>query len=250
YAVYDVLQHSLLGLAVIGAGMAYLAYRLPRVREAMTFPRIAERLTLAWTSRVVPIGIVAMALFAVQNGLQRTSAVFDWTFGLWGALLPPALLLFSILHGFLSIGLLFVVVYPLLPFKIGYLKAVTLALFLLLGFVAGIGTDERLITSLDGLLVGRLVYYLGVPLLIGLYFDVDQIVQAQQAQDAPGHSGSGQTRTEAWLSYVKQLRGMAGTIGAVVSLVAPGAYAFVTGTPLLTSQFDLLDRLLSLSLPT
>jgi hypothetical protein len=49
--------------------------------------------------------------------------------------------------------------------------------------------------------------------------------------------------------YLRQLQGLVGTVGSIASLVAPGAYAFIAGAPLVTTYFDILDKLLRLTLP-
>jgi hypothetical protein len=251
FSLYDALQQSLSALLLLLSGLAFLAYRLPRSGQEMSGRRIAGRLELAWKSRVIPIGIGLMALFAAQNGLQRTAAVLGPAFGPWEAFLPSALLLLSITLVLVSVGVLFIVLYPLLPSHIGYVRAAWLALFLLVLFAFGIGGDARLVASLEELLFGRLVLYLGVPLIIGMYFDLVQTAQAPRSRDgglAEGGAGPNPALGETWKTYVRDLRGQIGTVGALASVLAPGVYSFVTGSPLLATQFDLIDRLLSLPL--
>lgn len=59
-------------------------------------------------------------------------------------------------------------------------------MFLTLIFVFGLGSDERLIVTLDTLVLSRFVYYLGVPLLIGLYFDIQQFRIHNEANQRAG----------------------------------------------------------------
>jgi hypothetical protein len=249
FASFDVLQKSLLGLAVIGVGMLYLARRASRIGDKMHGEQVIDRLKTLWKSRFVPIGIALMILFAVENGLPSTSAILGSTLGLAGAVLMPVLLLISVVQGFLTIGALFIMVYPALPFKAGYLKALTLGLFLLALFLVGTGADDRLISSIDSLVVGRLVYYVSVPLLIGLYFDIVQFMRAEQAKQlAEGKPAAALTIEQAAPMYFKQLQGWVGTLGALASLVAPGAYALFAGTPLVTTYFDIIGKLAAVSL--
>ncbi len=249
FASFDVLQKSILALAIIGLGMLYLAYRTPRIGEKMHATEIIDRVKTLRKSRFVPIGIVVMILFAAQNGLQSTTAVLGSSLGLLGTVLMPVLLLVSIVQGFLAIGALFIMVYPVLPFKAGYLKALTLALFLLALFIFGTGADDRLVSTFESLIVGRLVYYISVPLLIGLYFDIVQFMRVEQAKlDAEGKSGTPLTIEQAAPMYFKRVQGLIGTIGALASLVAPGAYAVFAGTPLVTTYFDILGKLAAVSL--
>lgn len=249
FAVFDVLQKSLLGLALLGMGAAYFLYRRPRVDNQMSATRILDRFRSAWKSRLIPIGVVLLILFAAQNGLQSTAAVLGSTLGIWGTLLMPILLLVSIVQGFLAVGFLFILVYPMLPFKAGYLKALALGVFLLLIFILGTGADDSLVSAFESLIVGRLVYYLSVPLLIGLYFDIINFMHAERdKQKAAGKRAEELTIEKAAPMYLKQLQGVLGTVGAIASLVVPSAYAHLVGNPLVTTYFDILSKLVSLSL--
>jgi hypothetical protein len=117
-------------------------------------------------------------------------------------------------------------------------------------FVIGTASDDRLVTVLNTLIVGRLVYYLSVPLLIGVYFDFDRFNREEQArQMARGKPSQAITWKETVPIYLKQLQGLVGTVGSIASLVAPGAWAFFAGAPLVTTYFDILDKLLKLTLP-
>ncbi len=48
--------------------------------------------------------------------------------------------------------------------------------------------------------------------------------------------------------YFKRLQGLIGTVGTLASLVAPGAYALFSGTPLVTTYFDIIGKLATISL--
>lgn len=249
FAAFDVLQKSLLGLAIIGLGMLYLARRTAHTGDRMHGTEIVYRVKSIWKSRFVPLGIVVMILFAAQSGLQSTTAVLGSSLGLLGSVLMPILLLISIVQGFLATGALFIMVYPVLPFKAGYLKALSLALFLLALFMVGTGADDRLVSTFESLIVGRLVYYVSVPLLIGLYFDIVQFMRAEdERQTAEGKSAAPLTIEQAAPMYFKRVQGLIGTVGALASLVAPGAYALFAGTPLVTTYFDILGKLAAVSL--
>ncbi|HEX7588233.1 MAG TPA: hypothetical protein VF478_07955 [Anaerolineae bacterium] len=249
FASFDVLQKSFLGLALIGLGLWYVSRRTARSGDKMHGTEVVYRIRSLWKSRFVPLGIVLMILFAAQSGLQSTTAVLGSSLGLLGTIVMPLLLLISIIQGFLAIGALFILVYPVLPFKSGFLKALALALFLLSLFIVGTGADDRLISTFESLIVGRLVYYVSVPLLIGLYFDIVQFMRTEQEkQVADGKTAAPLTIDQAAPMYFKRIQGLVGTVGALASLVAPGAYALFAGTPLVTTYFDILGKLAAVSL--
>jgi hypothetical protein len=247
-ALFDALQKSLLGLAVLGIGIAYVLRHLKNNSEGMNYVEVIARLKLAWNGRLIPIGFVILILFAAQNGLQSTTAVLGSTPSILRALAPPLLLFISILTSFLATGLLFIILYPILPFHIGYLKAAAFGLFLLLIFFVGIGADENLASTWQTLIIGRFVYYLGVPLLIGLFFDITAL-----ARELPTGTGTGEPTPAPRLTAkviperLKDLRTLLSTLGSIITLVAPGIYAYFAHEPLLINYFDLLETLLSLS---
>ena len=115
--------------------------------------------------------------------------------------------------------------------------------------MVGTGADDRLVSTFESLIVGRLVYYVSVPLLIGLYFDIVQFMRAEdERQTAEGKSAAPLTIEQAAPMYFKRVQGLIGTVGALASLVAPGAYALFAGTPLVTTYFDILGKLAAVSL--
>lgn len=252
-ATFDALQKSLVALVLLGAGLAYLAWRMgrPQLSPTIALDEIGRRLALAWRSRIIPVGTLLMVLFAFQNGLQSTNAILSNSLGLWGRLVALALLIVSIFHGLLATGVLFIAIYPLLPFKSGYLKAITFSAFVLLVFITGTGSDDRLISTLGTLIAGRLVYYLSVPLLVGLYFDVDRFRHSETAGAPAGEPAQPAPAPLAALSgYFKQVQGLATSALSIASLVAPGLAAYLTGTPVVTTYFDLLQKIFSLTLPS
>ena len=138
----------------------------------------------------------------------------------------------TIVASFLALGLLFLVVYPLLPFGVGYLKALVFGAYLGALFLVGVGADERLIVTLPQLLIGRAVYYLSVPVLIGIYLDLKQ--HSPRPQSDPVADAK---------PYLERLRTQINVVGAIVSILAPAVYASVAKSPVVTSYFDLLNQL-------
>ncbi len=247
-ALFDAMQKSLLSLAVLGIGIVYVLYRLKKGSERMNYSAVISRLKLAWKIRLIPIGLILLILFAAQNGLQSTTAVLGPLPSILRALMPPILLFISILTSFLTIGLLFILLYPVLPFNVGYLKAAVFGLFLLLIFFVGIGADETLASTWQTLITGRLVYYLGVPLLIGLFFDV-----TVPAQEPPTDTSTEMLTPDAQLTakvvseHLKDLRTLLSAVASIATLVAPSIYAYLAREPLLINYFDLLKTLSSLT---
>ena len=248
-ATMDVFQKSLPSLLVVGVGVAYVQRRLPRAEKGLEAPTVVRRFRTAWRSRLIPIGGALLVLFAAQNGLRSTTAVLGGSLGPWSLPLGPLLLLVSIVEGYLAIAALYLFLYPALPFQTGYLKAASLAAYLLVIFTLGLGADDRLLSTLPALLVGRAIYYLGVPLLIGLYFDIDRFRRQQTGKQSAGTTANVATFDQAATTYLERVHGVVSTAGSIVALVAPQAYALVTGNPLVVNYFDLLAKLLSQAKP-
>lgn len=249
--VYDVVQKSLPAMALIAGGGAYISYRFHQMTSNLqraSDPALSLRFKVARQSWLVPLGIVAMTALAAQNDLHNTAAVFGPALGIWGPILIPVLLFLSVLLALSAIALLFILLYPVLPFGPGYLKAALFGAYLLALFVLGVGSDDRLITSLDSLLIGRLVYYLSVPMLIGLYFEINQFMREENARrQASKEPAEKLTIEKATGLYLKRVQGLAGTLSGVLSLVAPPIYALLFNQPLVTTYFDLLEKLINLS---
>jgi hypothetical protein len=162
--------------------------------------------------------------------------------------MPPLLLFISILTSFLAIGWLFTLLYPVLPFKLGYIKAVVFGLFLLLIFYFGIGTDENLASTWQNLMIGRLVYYTGMPLLIGLFFDSS--TASNESANSPGNGeqvSDGRLSAKAIATSLQDIRTLLSTFGSIATLLAPTIYAYFTHEKLLINYFDLLQIMVSLA---
>ena len=170
--------------------------------------------------------MLLLTVFTFERSLTTTAAYAE-TFAQWTQGFESALLLVSIVASFLALAALFLVIYPLLPFSVGYLKALVFGAYLVALFLVGVGADERLIITLPELLIGRAVYYLSVPVLIGIYLDLKQ--HARPASDAK--------------PYLERLRTQINIAGAIASILAPAIYASVAKSPVVTSYFDLLNQL-------
>jgi hypothetical protein len=239
-ALFDAMQQSLLSLIVLGIGIAYILLRLKNENAQMSSEEVIHRLKSAWCNRLVPVGFILLILFAAQNGLQSTSAVLGPLPIFLSVLLPPVLLFISILTSFLAIGLLFLILYPLLPSNVGYLKALIFGLFLLLIFYLGIAADEELASTWQTLMVGRFVYYTCVPLLLGLLLDTslnakNQVTSGSQEEVQPNKKVSTKDMVE-WLR----------TLSSLAIIVVPSLYAYFTQDKLVMNYFDLLQMLLKL----
>lgn len=242
-SVFDVLQRSLLALLLLVAGCAFVAVRLRSAGTDAEPSQVIGRLRSAANSRFVQLGLVLLVVFAAEHGLRTTTAVLGNSLGVWTTLGVPLLLLVSVVESFLAIGLLFVAAYPVVPFKAGYLKAVVFSTWLLLIFVVGVGSDDRLLANLFTLVVGRFVYYLSVPLLLGLYFDIDAFRRTELAKGPDGPPRE-LTFQKAAATYLQGVQGQLGAASALLGIVAPRAFAAVSGAPLVANYFDLMEKLL------
>jgi hypothetical protein len=251
-SIYDVVQKSLPALILMMCGAAYVVYHLHRPNATLSEKQYGEglrhRFQVVRRGWLLPLAILVMSAFALQHDLRQTAAIFGPSLGLWGPILTPILVLISVLLALSAIALLFILLYPLLPFQAGYLKALVLGGYLLALFVLGVGSDDRLITVLDTLVVGRLIYYLSVPMLIGLYLDIDAVRLAGGGErEKTGEPGETITLAEAATLYLKRLQGIVGTAGVILSLAVPSLYAILSDQLLVTSYFDLLEQLIRLS---
>jgi hypothetical protein len=209
---------------------------------------LQRRFKLAFGSRVVPVAMIVLIAFAVVNDLSSTYGN-EIQLSIWPLLSPiviPLLATISVFLAFTSIALLFILVYPFLPSSAGYIKATLFALFLFLVFLFGIGTDDRLIEVLPRILIGRVLYYLSVPMLIGLYFDINEFMQKENKRlSSTGAEKKSLTFQSASNMYFKNLQGVAGTLVSILSIVAPAVYAFISSEPIIVTYFDLIRLLLS-----
>ena len=119
---------------------------------------------------------------------------------------------------------------------------------MLLIFLFGIGADENLVSTWQTFIPGRLVYYTGVPLLIGLFFEI-AIPKDRPADGAPVDAARLDfPQTLKFVSeHLKDLRTQLSTLGTIATLAAPGIYAYLTHEPLLMNYFDLIQTLLRIS---
>jgi hypothetical protein len=101
--------------------------------------------------------------------------------------------------------------------------------------------------SLPKILVGRVLYYLSVPMLIGVYLDINDFMQKEnKRRSAEGEESQGiNFRTTSSL-YFKDFREVIGTLAGIVLLVAPTVYAFLSSQPVMVTYFSLLEKLLLL----
>jgi hypothetical protein len=126
-------------------------------------------------------------------------------------------------------------------------KAAAFSLGLFLVFLFGIGTDDRLILSLPNILVGRVIYYVSVPMLIGVYRDINEFMKKEnKRRTSQGEEENVLDFQAASSMYFKNLRGILGTVASIVSLAAPTVYAFFSSQPVILTYFDLLEKLVLL----
>jgi hypothetical protein len=161
----------------------------------------------------------------------------------------PLLDLVSVFITLVSLAVLFVLVYPFLPFQTGYMKAVLFAAFLFFLFLFGVGTSDGLMLSLPNILLGRLVYYLSVPMLIGVYFDINDLMETENVRRATVEKEAKPLGfREAGNMLFNNLQGWVGTLVGILSVLAPSLYALVSNQTPITSYFSLLQQLVLLPL--
>jgi hypothetical protein len=255
-SLFDALDKSLLAFLILCMGGLHIIRQAfqskadgARQNEDILGDDQRRRWKLAFGNRLVPIAILILMTFAILNDLSSTYAndMQVLLSPLVAPVLIPLLVLVSVFLTFASIALLFVLVYPYLPFKMGYLKAAVFALFLFAVFLFGIGTDDRLIASLPNILLGRVIYYLSMPMLIGVYLDIQAFMQKENkrrsAEDEEKKTIDFQTASSL---YFKNIQGIVSTLLGILSLVAPTAYAFLSSQPVFVTYFNLLERLILL----
>ena len=256
-ALYDAFNKSLLALLILFAGVLYISVHAIRSstkrgkrEDGNTFGKdLQSRLNLVLGNRIVPVAVIVLTLFAIVNDLFSTYAN-EMQIRISPLLTPiaiPLLSFISVFLAFTSIALLFVLVYPFLPSASGYIKATIFAVFLFLVFLFGIGTDDRLIASLPNILVGRVIYYVSVPLLIGLYIDIHEFMRNENNRLASeGKEKEPISFRAASSTYLKNLQSLFGTLAGILSFVLPSIYAFSASQPVLITYFDLLEKLVLL----
>jgi hypothetical protein len=255
--LFDALDKSLLALLLLFGGWCLIMQRAmgkpaTGISRTQTFGiQLHNRLKLAFGNRIVPVSILVLILFALVNDLSSTYAN-EMQFSISPLLAPvliPILSLVSVFLTFTGIASLFVLVYPYIPSRVGYLKATFFALFLFLIFLFGIATDDRLIAALPTMLVGRILYYFSVPLLIGVYFDIDEYMQKENKRRAKAGTDTERISFQTASSlYLRNLQGVTSTLAGIISLVVPSLYAFLSSQPVLGTYFNLLEKLILLPL--
>lgn len=256
-SLYDAFAKSLLALIILYAGCLYLKQRItqnlegksPQMNEKKIEIDLQRRWKLVIGSRIISVAIIVLMIFAVANELSSTFAN-EMQISLSPLLAPiviPVLSFISVLLAFTSIALLFILIYPFLPTRIGYMKAIIFALFLFLVFLFGVGTDNRLIAALPNILVGRVIYYLSMPMLIGVYFDINVFMQKENKRiTGEGRKKNTINFQTASIMYFKNLQGITSTLVGIISLVAPSVYAFLSNQPVIVTYFSLLEKLVLL----
>ena len=248
-SLYDAFDRSLLALIMLTLGGWYISCRQEGGATENFGRDLRERFQLAFHNRLILISIFILIIFALGKDLSSTYAN-EIHISIAPYLAPvviPLLAVVSVSISFIGIALLFVLVYPYLPTRTGYIKATIFALFLFLVFLFGIGTDDRLIASLPGILVGRVIYYFSVPILIGISFDINDFMArenkrlAQEDQEVENINFMAAGRL-----YFKNLQGLVGTLTGILSLVAPSLYAYLASQPVFVTYFSLLEKLVLL----
>jgi hypothetical protein len=256
-ALYDAFDKSLLALLILLMAGSYIirsgsaSQGDSAAQNENTFGNdFQRRWNQAFGNRIIPLGILILMIFATLNNLSSTYANDLQVLlpPLVAPLVVPVFAVISVFVSFSSIAWLFILVFPFLPFTTGYLKAGVFALLLFLVFFFGIGTDPQLIDSLPTILIGRFLYYVSVPMLIGVYLDIQEFTQQEDERlSKDGEEKKGINR-EAVSLYFKNLQGILGMVVGILSLVAPALYTFLSGQPTMVTYFDLLEKLISLQI--
>jgi hypothetical protein len=252
-ALYDAFDKRFLAMLIlcIAGGTvinrAFMNVRSsPHQKENKFGNDLHRRWKLAFGNRIIPLAILLLMFFAAFHDLTSTYAneMRILLPALFAPLIIPLLVIVSIFLTFACIAILFVLVYPFIPFNTGYLKAAVFALVLFLVFLFGIGTDDRLIASLPNILVGRVIYYLSVPMLIGAFLDINEFMQKEnKLRSAEGKEQTKLNLRSASSLYFKDLHGLVSTLAGILSLVLPTVYASLASQPVISTYFTLLEKL-------
>ena len=257
-ALYDAFDKSILSLLIFLAAFLYNyilrqaaadqaspAVRLRQKRRFQT--ELQRRWNGVFQNKTVVLAMLVLMIFAVGNDLRRIFAnpIQVSLPPLVAVLAIPLLVFASVFLTFAGIALLFILVYPYLPWKQGYLKAAVFALILFLIFLFGIGTDDRLIEFLPNLLIGRVIFYLSIPLLIGMTSDIYEFMARENKRLAAQGGQKGKiTFQEAAVQYLRHLQGVFGTLAGIASLAAPVVYGYFSNQPVIVTYFSLLQKLM------
>jgi hypothetical protein len=251
-SVLDALQKSLPAILLAGGLIFMIFWRYnesPSKQGIDYIPNIPDRLHAAWRSPFLWIGLFTLSIFVISNDVTSTAEVLAPSLGVIRFLLSPLLLFLSVVLSFLSTGGLFLLLYPSLPFREGYLKAIVFTLGLLVIFIFGVGGDDRFVTALPVMLVGRFIYYLSAPLLIGIFMEVYIAEETRKASQGTEKTAEKKEVTGyAFNQMSDPLKRFLGPLGSLISLVAPALFAWVSNQPLITSYYDVLEILIQFTL--
>ena len=147
-----------------------------------------------------------------------------------------------------AIALLFACLYDW--FKIGdweppvYIKAGIFMLLLLVIFFAGIGSHQVKLTGNSNisfalflgkqaeLLIGRVIFYLGVPLLIGVFIEYKKVKHTDPDLNI--------------IKYVGNYRPIISIVGAILSILAPGFLKLISQQEALITLGQIFDQILKI----
>jgi hypothetical protein len=256
-SLYDAFDKSLLSLVIFLAAGWYILHEISAdngdnpLRKKIRFRAdLQKRWNRVFRNWIVVLALLVLVLFAVSNDLPRIFAnpVQVSLPAPVAFLAIPVLVFVSVFLTFAGIALLFILVYPYLPFRQGYLKAAVFALVLFLVFLFGVGTDDRLIEFLPNLLIGRVIYYLSMTLLIGITLDIYEFMERENKQLAAQGSKKQKMRfQEAAGQYLKKFQGAVGTLAVIASLALPTVYSYFSNQPVIITYFGLLQKLIQIS---
>ncbi len=147
-----------------------------------------------------------------------------------------------------AILLLFTIMYDAIPTNLGYLKAFIFVLPLLLIFFLGIGTINvalpvtgrgpietiLFLNQLEALLIGRTIFYLSIPLFIGLYLEF----QRQKEQS------DGKKTVQEFLGQPKSIVSL---VTVILSTLAPTLFEQFTNQEVIATFADIIEQLLIVS---
>lgn len=210
----------------------------PQSNEPRDKPQAAIEPSLSWLHSlnqilqrpIIIIGIIILALVALSPVTNPLNAI-----------------IFNLVT-LLAISILFIILYQFLPTSVGYYKAILFIIPFIFIFLLGIGAASIPLTSptnsttshfvlflnqLGALILGRLIYYLTVPLFIGLYLEYTQ--QRQRGQ------------VENLRQFLVSAKSLIPLITAVLSALAPSLFQLFTQQPIIATFADLIEQFLIIS---
>jgi hypothetical protein len=206
----------------------------PKEQHQNSWPAWLEGLESILKQPLIILGIITVALIALSSISNSRNG-----------------LAFTLLT-LIAIMLLFTILYDVIPAKAGYLKAFIFVLPLLLIFLLGIGTTNvflpgnptnfgtspalniiLFLNQLEELLIGRTIFYLSIPLFIGLYLEFQQ--QKKQR---------GEQNIRQFLNSTKSLIPL---ISAILSTLAPSLFELITEQEVIATFADIMEQFLIIS---